>query len=49
METDGQRPQGRSGPCDLDLGYESRSYLCAFLIKYYLYTKFDKDHINIRK
>jgi len=46
--TDGRLPQGLSGPCDLglDLGYGSRSYRCADVIEYYLYTKFDKDRIN---
>jgi len=34
-----------SGPCELDLGSGSRSYHCASLIKFYLYTKFDKDRI----
>jgi len=50
-ETEGRLLPGRSGPCDLDLGYGSRSYRCASLIEYYLYTKFDKDkdRINLRK
>jgi len=38
-----------SGLFDLDLGSGSRSYRCASLIEYYLYTKFDRDRINLRK
>jgi len=40
-----------SGPfdLDLDLGSGSRSYRRASLIEYYLYTKFDRDRINVRK
>jgi len=38
-----------SGPSDLDLGSGSRSYRCASVIEYYLYTKLDRECINLRK